>query len=664
MEENSNSRIKSPGDARSIFAKCWRDSEKRRETTSMVRNQLEGGLPYDPQDLISRGTGYMTNVNFRDAEAMRNRAIIPYWRMVHNVPNVISAQVVTQSPDGWRWGKAFADAFDYALKVWGVDYIMHFCAIIEDFVDYGVGSWIWPRDKSTFQSCRYEDVLYPDGHSILREKSELVMIRDRLTVAELYKVAKAGEDSAYAGWHQKEAERLLKMCMKEMDSQVDMESDFTAIMDKLQNNDLSYSARSGGVRVVHFYYRNHDGKINHAIIPESGPADTESKEGEKFLCLEEDIVDSWEEAMGMVLWEVANMQVHGVKGFGIRNFHFAALLNRTKSQVVDSFNVSSSMNFRRRDAGAGEMPVVESFGPYNVWPQGLEQLQVYPQARDAMQIIQMLESNQADNASVYRESQQPIGKVETARQADYLAAMQGEVRENQSELFLVQIGECLFMPLFERLRNGTDKIAKAFQRRAVELGVPEKELKKLEVFVTAGASATLADPAMRQMTWDRIMQLRNEPGVKTREIVKGYIANLMGTQTMKQFVVDDGMESDMLSVQEAVGENADMGQGFPIPVAMENNHVVHLPVHLEPLQAITQKFAQTNQFSQEDIMAVAVGLDHCQEHLQFLQPDETRKNEFKQLNTIFMEVQSIARGMMAKAQQLAQQQQQQGPRPI
>lgn len=654
---NETSRIKSPGDARSIFQKSWNDSAKRRETTAMVRNQLEGGLPYDTQELIDRGTGYMTNVNFRDAEAMRNRAIIPYWRMVHSVPNVINAMVISQSPDAWRWAKAYQDAFDYALKVWGVDYIMHFCAIIEDLVDYGVGTWIWPTDRSTFQSARYEDVVYPDGHSILREKSELVMVRDRLTVAELYKVAR-DDNAEYAGWSRKEAERLLLLCMKELDSSIDMNSDATAMMDKLQNNDLSYSARSGGVRVVHLYYRNFDGKINHAIIPESGPGENSGK-AEDFLCMDEDVVESWEEALGMVVWEVANMQVHGVKGFGIRNFHFATLLNRVKSQSVDSFNVSSAMNFRRRDAGAGEMPIVESFGPYNVWPQALEQLNVYPQGRDAMSVIQMLEMNQANNSAIFREAQQPIANVQTARQADYLAAMQGEVRENQSELFLAQIGECLFSVLFERLRQGEDKVAKAFKRRAIELGVPPDQFKNLEVFVTAGASSTLSDPAMRQMTWEKVMQLRNEPGVKTRDVVKGYIANLMGTQAMRSFVVDEGMETDMLSVQQAVGENADMGQGFPIPVAMENNHVIHIPVHMEPLAKITQRFSQTGRFTPEDIMALSVGLDHVAEHLNFLRPDETRKQEFKQFNAMYYEVQSVARGMLAKAQQMAQQQQQQ-----
>ena len=653
-EQTPKRRIKDAPAARSIFAKCWRDGEKRRETAAMVRNQLEGGLPYDSQDLIDRGTGYMTNVNFRDAEAMRNRAILPYWRMVHNVPTVINANVLTQSPDAWRWGRAFSEAFDHALKVWGVDYIINFCAIIEDFVDWGKGTFIWPSDKSTFQAVRDEDVLYPDGHSILREKSELVMIRDRMTISELYKVKSKSSDAEYSGWNLKEVDRHLTSCMKEMDKEIEQSSDATAIMDKLQNNDLSYSARSGGIRIVHLFFRNYNGKIDHAIIPETAPANVEEGK-EDFLFLDEDSAETWEEAVGTILWEVANMQIHGVKGFAIRNFHFAAMLNRTKSQMIDSFNVSSSLNFRRRDAGSEEMPIVESFGPYNIWPNNIEQLQYYPQSRDAIQIIRMLEQNQADNASVYREGQQPISQVDTARQADYLAAMQGEVRENQSELFLVQIAECLFTPMFERLRKGTDKVAKAFKKRAIELGVPESEFEKLEVLITAGSSSTLADPATRQVVWDRVMALRNEPGVKTREILKGYIANLMGTQTMRTFVVDDDIQSDMLSVQDAVGENADMGQGFPIPVAMENNHVVHVPIHLEPIKAITDRYAQTGQFGREDLMAVATGLDHVAEHMNFLRSDETRKGAYKQLNTIFTEVQSIARGMMAKAQQAAQQ---------
>ena len=103
-------RVKDAESARKIYVSLAKDNRRRSEVFAQVSNQLEGGRPWDPAQQQRDGMAWSCNVNFRDAEAAFDRTYLPYWKMVHEVPNKIAPVVHTQSPDSDKWAKGFAEA--------------------------------------------------------------------------------------------------------------------------------------------------------------------------------------------------------------------------------------------------------------------------------------------------------------------------------------------------------------------------------------------------------------------------------------------------------------------------------------------------------------------------------------------------------------------------
>jgi len=140
---HKDSRILDVASARSVFDTLYHDDRQRRAKRSQIRNQIEGGRPYDPKKLKSLGRSDACNHNFRDAEASAERAASPFWEMAHNVPNKASFSIKEDSPDNELHEQAIADVFDEWIDMWGMDYIIKFRKWIQEYIRFGVGYVLW-----------------------------------------------------------------------------------------------------------------------------------------------------------------------------------------------------------------------------------------------------------------------------------------------------------------------------------------------------------------------------------------------------------------------------------------------------------------------------------------------------------------------------------------
>src|SRR5688572_11303911 len=89
-EIENERRIASVDAARSVYNRLKQDNLLRSATFAQVRGQLEGNRPFDPVSMEEQGMAGNCNVNFRDSEAARDRTLLPYWKMVNDVPHRIA----------------------------------------------------------------------------------------------------------------------------------------------------------------------------------------------------------------------------------------------------------------------------------------------------------------------------------------------------------------------------------------------------------------------------------------------------------------------------------------------------------------------------------------------------------------------------------------------
>lgn len=652
-EVENERRVKDVDAARSIYNRLKTDNLLRSATFAQVRGQLEGNRPFDPATLEEQGMAGNCNVNFRDSEAARDRTLLPYWKMVNDVPHRIAVSIQTSSPHADTWATAFAECFDEFLEDWGAEYFNEYMNMAENFVNFGPGIPHWSdKDSPRWKSANVTRILWPKNCRMAPDEWEVFALVKDTSLADLYgKVRTKAKRSAakYAGWNLKAVQETI---VEFRDGNPQDPKDYTRWQDNLVNNDIAVSTPFEPLPMIWLYVKQFDGKWGCYVFTESGV--------DEFLFQSEEYEEDARRIIGPIWYNTGtDSMIHSIKGFAVKNYYFSSLLNRTKSRVVDCGTMGMALNFQRADGiPPDESPPIENYGGVNILAPGLTQIPIYAPYQSGKVVIDMLENNANNNNSLYREQQQQIEQTDTATQAKILAAMQSETSSASASIYLSQVGENIFTEQVRRLRRkgNTDKDAKAFVERMKALGVPDEVIHETKIRVKTGAHAGLANPAVRAQKFQQGMALRNMPGVNVQWFLKNYIATEYGANAVRpgQALLADGQGSMPSQRREAKIENNMFGQGQPLEVAPEDAHFEHLEEHLEPLKNLAAQAQGGQPLSPEQMMALTIGVEHSSGHMQFLSEDETMKDQFMQIRPLFSQISSITRGILVQQQKMQQ----------
>lgn len=662
-------RLKTVEDARTIFNRLETDNILRSETIAQTRNQLEGGRPYDPAIKEANGTAWECNVNFGVAQATCERVILPYHKMVNDVPHKAAFTLDAQSPKAEQYQNALAEVFDEFLYDWGAGYDLNFRRFASNLVKYGPGIVQFCDDETPrYNTVNVERIYFPKNCQMCPDDWEVVALIRDMPATELYayiRDKKTAERSAYAGWNE---EAIKTAIVQTQSGNTNFDGkDFTRLSDMLVNNDIAVSTPFQPLPCVWLYVKQfakegeEQGKIGCYVFSKQDGVDD-------FLFKDEDCAESFRHIFGSVWYDTGvDGMVHSIKGFGIKNYYFSALANRMKSRFVDSATVSLGMNFQYADSNTpDETPPVENYGPFTIFPTGLNQLAVYPQLQGAQNVLEMLEQNQAENNSQYRQNQQQIAESDTATQANILANQQGQVTEAQASTFLAQYGDNILREQFRRLRmkGNKNEDAKTFVRRLKDRGIPDEVIHEADIRVRTGANAGMANPVLRTQIFQEGLALMKLPGVNARWFLENLIANKYGANAVAQALLPEGADSEPVQRRQAIMENVDFGQGIMLPVAPTDAHYEHIQEHLKPLAGIVGAFKQNGQIAPEQASALAITIEHAGMHMTYLSQDETSKDRFQELKGGFSLIQSMARGILTQMQAANQNGQQGAPAPM
>jgi hypothetical protein len=675
-------RIRDCSQARELYVRLYLEGQLRAQAFAQVRNQIEGGRPFDPDELKRNGELWRTNVNFNDARASFRRVSMPYWKMVHEVPNLISLKIHSRAPEVPQWEKGFAECFDMFRDDWGPDYFMQFSGFADDYVMYGTGHTMNPDEASArFQWMPSVQILLPKRTKSNIDKWELVCFKTELTADELWQHLKGGGKAAKtAGWNPEMIKQAIRMAAPAPGNTRYFDPNYW--QDMIASNDLVIGGVWPPVSVVHEWaYLPKQKKIMHYIF-------TEKADVADYLYCAEESVASFRQLFGTAFYSVgSNGLYHSIKGFGVMNYYYATVINRSKCRLVDSATFAMGMNFVKGDNTPDEAPPVENYSMVNIFPTGLQQLQWYPQLGPASELIGTLAQNQTENNFTYNEPQKEIANTRTAHQAEMLGQIANEMSSAGSSIFLSQMG-VIYGECFRRLlrKNSSDDDAKKFRRRCKAKGIPEKVMDAMadpegkdgiEYTVKTSASPTTASPVIRQqlVNWlfNAIMPL---PDANRREILEFGVATNLGADGPQRFLLPIGVGSDPRARREARMENVDLGQGQPLGdppnfgVDPSDSHVEHIDEHLKPLEMICQAVQQSGQPGQpgqpapqltpDHLVALQLVIPHTQAHLELLANNETQKQAYQQLKARFTAVASIAQGLMARLARAHMQAQQNG----
>jgi hypothetical protein len=644
-------RVKDVESARSLFNRMMMDNGMRFSQIVNVRNQLEGGRPFDPKQLEEQGAAWQTNINFGDAQAARDRTLLPYFKMINDVPNKIAVTITAGGPQTAKWQAAFSEAYDNYIDDLGASYYVEFGVFSSNFVNFGPGIFHWPDpDSPRRKAVNVQRCLWPKNARMSPDEWEVMAFVQDMSPSDLYQKVRNPQETKrnqHLGWNAD----AIKAAIVTFNTGVFTPDprDYTRWQDMLVNNDIAVATPFEPLQLVWLFVKQFSGKIGCYVFTQQGGV------GE-FLFEDEEYADNFRNILGAVWYDTGtDSMIHSIKGFGIKNYFFSTMLNRTKSRLVDAATLASGMNFQRgEDNVPDETPPVENYGPCTIFPPGMQQLTIAPNIQATVGIIEMLEGNQSQNNSLYRDQQQSeIASTDTAKQAEILATMQADSTQASSSIFLSQYGDNVLTEDVRRLRKkgSSDPDAKTFQQYLKDLGVPDTIIHDAKIRVRCGASAGMANPAVRAQKFQQGMALRNIPGVNSRWFLEQWIATVYGAAAVDKALLPEGQDSNPGQRRAAEQENVDFGQGVMLHAIPEDAHFEHLQEHLKPLAQIAMQFRGSGQITPEQTTGLTIGLEHGAEHMQYLSQDPSMKEQFQQVNAIFREVQSVARGILTRMSQ-------------
>jgi hypothetical protein len=523
-------------------------------------------------------------------------------------------------------------------------------------------------------------ILLPKRTKANIDKWELVCLKREMTADELLKHVGRSEDSARksreAGWNPEMVDLAIRMAAPGPAQTRYFDPNFW--QDMIVSNDLVIGGVWPPVTVIDLWAKTRESdKIIHTIF-------TEKTDVPDYLFEAQEGESEFRRLLATAFYDAGSEGLyHSIKGFGVMNYYYATVINRTKCRLVDSATFSMGMNFVKGDQTPEQTPPVENYSMLNIFPPGLQQLQWYPQLQNPMELLGILTQNQTENNFTYNEPQKDIADTKTAKQAEILGSIAAEMSTADSSIFLSQVGTNYFAECFRRLRKkgSTNPDAVKFRKRCLDLNIPKEVLddeKKFEITIKAGASPTMASPMAREKIGaDLMTQVYPLPSANRRAIEEFVVANKTGADGIRRFLLPIGVDSDPRARREAIMENQDMAAGVPLPADPSDAHVEHCDEHLKPLEAILNAVqpgaltaGQPGQGMQQQqppqkmtpghLIALQLTLPHIAQHLQMLSGNTAQKVQYQQLNARYKAVLSVFQGIMARLTRTAQQAQQSG----
>lgn len=648
-------RIKDCFSAKALYSRIRQDGDPRRRQYARVMNQLNGGKPLDDNELIKAGQGWRCNVNFRDASSMLEQVYISHWRLLHDSSNLAAVTVHNDTPLAETAAQAFQAAFNRFIEDQGDSYVRNYMHLVTNVTGFGVGVAVFNDQKSPrWEAVRVGDIDVESRAKMDVSSLRLACITQEMDVAEFWeriRTPRAKEASKKIGWNPEAITTLLWRHKTGNENNTPSSDDLIAIEEDYRNNSLSMSVNTSSVKVVHMFVKEYDGKISRMIFcPEHEHGEYLFNDSE----LENRPTDM-RECIQAIFFEAGNGLFYGSKGFGQKNFQLASITNKLKCRAVDS-TILSGLNFKDMSDGNLTQVPIENKGPINIFPKDFEQVSTYPQSAPVFDTIRML-SNQTDqNNARFRDQANMIANTQTAQQASLLANLQTQVDVASATFYLKQVA-ALFTEQFRRLRlrGNTDPDAKNFKARCLAMGLDEDTFHNVEITVRTGSDPGAASIAVRAMAAKELLAMAADPNVEKRWAWETYISSVFGAQAVNKALTPADATGDVSAQRLALMENASMGDGMPIPVSPRDNHVEHIPIHMQVLGMKLREFSQSGRYDPNLGIMLQFALPHLEAHIVSLKGNKVYEQQYQEFWAQFKDIAAQAQSAFSQLERLAEQ---------
>jgi len=681
-------RLNSSSSAWNIFKKVRDQDQERDRKRALVKAQLDGNRPYSQAELIRLGQAHRSNVNFRDAEGIRDARKTSYYELLMEVETLVQIKLkdYTDPVDpGKDWGEVIAEKFTKMLTSWE-GWWYHMMLHQEQMVTWGVGNVYWENAIDwRFKAAKVGSFLVPDETKSTLEDFDVIIIRDIYRVHDLFEHVKddaTTEASRQAGWNTGLVIKLIRSTIdKKSDSDAHGLGEWSSTQQKIKDNDIEYSYGDyENIRVAHMFVKEYSGEISHFLISEDEEINAE-QDGNKdqFIFKGIEQFGNWHQAIGPFFANVGDGTYHSIRGLGAKVFAHCQLMDRLKNTIMDGAMASATILLQPSNEGQRERLRMVRYGPYSVMPNGYEVVSDRAHRNnfgDLIGVDAFLKAGLHSNIGLYRpdvveEDKTPQGR--NALEERNRASKEAKLEKSDIHIYYISL-DGLYNEIMRRVTSdgltsqdpGYEE-ASAFLKACKDAGVPAELLKYDRMEVAARRAIGYGSPVQRSLVTADILSISpyfDERG--KQNAVRDYVMARTGVAGVDRYV--PSVDRNMIPTTQhtlANLENNDMREGQEAIVGVDQPHVIHLLVHMRDMVQDANAYLQ-GQYQGNPMTLytfLSQGIPHCARHLDYIMTDPARENEYQafaaqlnELNRVYKDVENAVRQEQQQREAQARQQ--------
>lgn len=644
------SRLKDAKAAYAIYSNLLDADQESAAQRVKVQAMLDGEPPYNSSTLRHLGQSYRSNLNFLEASADLEYALTAYSDLVNGVPQL--AQIKTSFGDATQqgdYGQILSEEFDRVLRKDWDEFFYNQQRLAHEFVAYGVSFAFFEDDADwRWKVAGLKDFYVPRGIPASDSRVEFCCARRSYYAHELFQYIQDPKVAKEVGWDVEETRRAIINATPADISGTRL--DWEEIQVMLKDNDLSLSfARSSEIQTIHYYIREFDGRITHAI----GLRDGSNK---NFLFRKDSRFENINQALVMFTYGIGtNGTLHAIRGLGYKIYPHVQVTNRLRNAIVDATLLSTSVMIQPQTMEDLNNLTIAYNGPMAILPPNLQVVdRTTPNlAGNVLPVAQELTTVRRNNTGSYASQVVTTGQQErTATEVNAQLEREAVLSTQAQNFYYVPWGK-LLKEQFRRLSRNNwkstepgGKVAIEFHKRLRARNVPIEALQKVYDVIPQKAVGYGSAQA-RLLAYNEFMQmlpLLDETG--RANVVRDRIAVRVGYDQVDRYANPSSMpQRTPIDAKIAELENDSMQSGRGVSVQSGENHAVHLQVHSRDVIRFLSALDQGSVPPLEAYKYLTLQGPHMTVHLQQITNDTTRQvavGQYKDLiNKIEQAVQSL-----------------------
>lgn len=643
-------RIASAAVARRVYEDFKTDDRNDALRRFELQGMIDGRPPYDPNQLEELGLGYMMNCNFLEMRANLDARAASYHELFAEVPTLVDVKLFVPNADPAQlsqWGGIVSEEIDRTIRAWS-GFLSTMDLIGREADAYGLGFCLFPNEWDWRPRAFKRGSILLDPRAPLDiADNEVIFVRDEISAGSLFRLtqddAKVAEEE---GWKLKAVRDVLVKVYLEKSQSNSTESYQVSPWEQLQlmwrNNDPTFQSRDfRPVQIVHMLVKEvSTGKVTHLIFPDN-MADVN-----EFLFR---APNRYERMDDVVWWMPFNYgdgrYVRSIRGVASLMAPHDDLSNRFLNRVFDAGFLNASLILQPQTMDDLSKMQLIRMGPTTIVPPGLQAIQTSftPQIAPLVQLRDLSANIMKNNTGLYRQHAELFTETQAAKTAYQVSQeVAKEARFEKADVaHRYNMLERLYRVMVKRMFNPeylTSEAelpgkaeAKALVDRCIARGVPAELLQApgvVEVYATRAIG--MGSLGVKLDVTNQIMQARglgmDEPGRDAA--FRDYLAVRVGYRNVERYLPPRNREKTPSNETGiATLENNDFAEGANLPVGSDQNHAIHLSVHLPLVQQLIEGVQQSKGQGldyKRIIGILSAVLPHMQEHLKAIAADPSR----------------------------------------